>query len=146
MLDAKPIGIKELRRQLEDAAARGTDPQPALRQAADDFRRAESNYLARVRWAPLDPQYAAWKARNGYGTRPGVLTGGLLDSLTKEGDRYHFERVTADRLEVGTKNPVARLFDKGTKRQPKRKLVKLTVRDRRAMLTAIRDHLLGPLG
>ncbi len=145
MIDGKPAGMKELRANLAAAAERGGNPQPVLREVADDFRQAERAYLGRVRWTPLSPEYAAWKARNGHGNRVGVYTGGLLNSLTNEGDRYHYERVTNEGLEVGTKNPVARLFDKGTSKQPKRKLIRLSPRNRREMLTTITDYLLDPI-
>jgi phage gpG-like protein len=145
VVQAKATGMKELRANLAAAAERGVKPQPVLREVADDFRQAERAYLGRVRWTPLSLQYAARKARNGHSTRPGVLTGRLLNSLTSESDRYHYERVTDEGLEVGTKNPVARLFDKGTSRQPKRKLIRLSPRDRRGMLTTITDYLLDPL-
>lgn len=144
-VDVKPVGIKELKAELEAAAARGKDPRPAFRDIADDIREAERQYLARARWAPLSPEYAARKAAQGRGSKVGVYSGQLLDSLVSTSNRYHVEKITDDSVMVGTKNPVARLFDKGTGRQPKRKLVRLSVKSRRAMLTTLTDYLLDPL-
>lgn len=145
MIEAKPIGFKELKANLEAAAARGKDPKPAFQDIADDIRSAEKQYLGRVRWAPLSPEYAARKARQGKGSQVGVLTGNLLESLTNPSHRYHVEKITDDSLVVGTKNPVARLFDKGTSKQPKRKLVRLSPKNRRQMLQTLTDYLLDPL-
>lgn len=143
-VDATTLGIKEIKKQLVEAAQRAVDPRPVLRDVADDVRSAERAYLGRVRWAPVSPEYAARKARAGRGSRVDVYSGELFDSLTQAGHRYHHERVSADGLEVGSKDPVARMFDKGTGAQKKRKLIRLTPRDRREMLLTIRDYLLDP--
>jgi phage gpG-like protein len=145
MIEVKPVGIKELKANLEAAAARGKDPRPAFRELADDIRDAERQYLGRVRWKPLSPEYAARKARMGKGTKIGSFSGVLLDSLVDPSNRFHVEKITDDSLTVATKNPVAKLFSKGTKRQPPRRLVRLSPKNRRQMLTTLTDYLLEPL-
>jgi phage gpG-like protein len=142
----KPINIKELQRQLIDIAARGADARPVLGKVADEFRSDQKANFARggrPRWKPISPEYAAQKAREGRNGGVGVYTGGLRDSLTRQGDTYHTEKIRPDMLEVGTKNPVANLFNgKHTKhKQPRRKAVSLTPTRRREYLTMVQDYL-----
>lgn len=142
----KPIGIRELQRQVIDMAERGGDARPILGRVAEVFRDDQKvNYArgGRPRWKPVSAEYAARKARQGRGTKVGVYTGGLRDSLIREGDRYHLEKIRPDELQVGTKNPVANLFNgKHTvHKQPKRKLVSLTPTRRREYLEMVQDYL-----
>lgn len=145
-MTVKPIGFREAQRRLIDVAKRGGDARPALMKVADLFRHDQQANFARggrPRWAPLSPEYAAYKARTGHGTRIGVYTGGLRDSLIREGDRYHLEVVRPHELKVGTRNPVGHLFGgKHTKqRQPRRKVVSLTPSRRREYLEMVQDYL-----
>lgn len=144
-MSVRPVGFRQLQAELVGLAERAQDPRPVLEEVAEDFRQAERAHFARGRFAPLDPAYAARKAATGHGNRIGVYSGGLLDSLTREGDRYHVERVRADGLEVGTRNPVANLFNgkHRTRNQPRRKAIGLTPRIRRAMLQKVADYLTG---
>ncbi len=145
-----PVGVpgfRELQRELQEVAERGGDPRPALREVGDDYREAQAGNFARggrPRWKPLSPEYAARKARQGRGSQVGVATGGLRDSLTREGDRYHLNRVRRDVLEVGTRNPVVNLFNSqhgGGRNQPKRKVQVLTPAMRRTWLRWVQDYL-----
>lgn len=145
MIDLKPLGIKDLKANLEEAAKRGKDPRPAFRDMAPDIREGEKQYLGRVRWAPLSPEYAARKVA---GKRIGELTGVLLDSTTNPGNRFHVEKITEDSLTVATKHPLAHIFNKGRKgsnAQPARKLWRLTPKTRKGMLSDLTDYLLDPL-
>lgn len=145
-MSVKPEGIREVQRRLIEIAARGADPRPVLGRVAEAFRddqRANFARGGRPRWKPVSPEYAARKARLGRGTQVGVYTGGLRDSLTREGDAYHLEQIRRDSLEVGTRNPVANLFNgKHTvHKQPRRKLVSLTPTRRREYLQMVQDYL-----
>lgn len=148
----KSDSINSLRRQMAEAADRGKDPTPVLREIADDLRSAQATFLRNPRWsAPLSPEYAAYKARKGKGTTTGKVTGTMFNSLTNPTSPDHYERVSPDGVEVGSKNANAIRFNQGAfrdgpgGRQPKRKLYKLKVRDRKQMLARIRDYLLEPL-
>lgn len=145
-MSVKPEGIREVQRRLIEIAARGGDPRPVLGRIAERFRddqRANFARGGRPRWKPLSPQYAAQKARQGKSAQVGVFTGGLRDSLTVAGDAYHLEQVRRDELQVGTRNPVANLFNgKHTvHKQPRRKLVSLTPSRRREYLQMVQDYL-----
>lgn len=144
----KPTGFRELQQRLIDVAARGRDARPALAEVAETFRddqRANFARGGRPRWKPVSPEYAARKAREGRGTRVGVYTGGMRDSLIRKGDRYHLERIRPDELQVGTRNPVANLFNGKHKvhKQPRRKLVSLTPTRRREYLRTVQDYLVS---
>lgn len=146
-MTVKPIGIREVQRQLIEIADRGGDARPVLRKVAEEFRddqRANFARGGRPRWKPVSPEYAAWKARNGYGTQVGVLTGGMRDSFINEGDPYNLEVVKNDRLRVGSTNPVGHLFGGKHKvhKQPKRKLISLTPTRRREYLQMVQDYLI----
>lgn len=147
--------IKSLQQQMVQAAERGKDPTPVLRQIADDLRSAQKAFLRNPRWAAqLSPEYAAYKARTGRGTRTGFVTGAMFNSLTNPTSPDHYERVSPDGVEVGSTNANAIRFNQGAyretksgaaNRQPKRKLHRLRVRDRKLTLARIRDYLLDPL-
>lgn len=145
-MTVKPVGFRQLQLQLVQIAERAGDPRPVLERIAEEFRddqRANFTRGGRPKWKPLSPEYAARKARRGTGGGIGVYTGGLLDSLTKQGDEYHLEKIRPDELQVGTRNPVANLFNgKHTvHKQPKRKLVSLTPSRRREYLEMVQDYL-----
>ena len=149
-MSLQPVGFKDLQRELVELAERAGDARPALEQVADEFRQAQRANFAvggRPRWKPLTPEYAARKAAAGISGGIGVYTGGLRDSLLREGDRYHLSQVRPDELRVGTTNPVARLFNAKHKarNQPKRKVVRLTPADRRGYLDLVQQHLAGTL-
>lgn len=107
---------------VRDLAERADHLDPFLRYVADDMRELSQDRFRSARWAPVTPEYAARKAREGKGRTVGRYTGGLERSLALSGDRYHRERITSDAVEVTTTNPVAHLFDGGRKRQPARDL------------------------
>jgi hypothetical protein len=155
MIEAKATdSLPKLKRQIMDMAERGADLRPAFESITDELLTMQRSYLNSVRWTPLSAEYAARKARQGFGTRTGVRTGDMFDSLTKKGDPLHVERFKPDSLYFGTKDPVAKLFHGGTyrdtpsgapNRQPKRKLIRLLVRDRKRLLAQVRDYLLEPV-
>jgi hypothetical protein len=154
VVSARGETVKELQRQIQEISDRTGNLKPALEEAADELLVMQRSYLKNPGWVPLSPEYAARKARQGFGTRTGVRTGDMFDSLTKKTDGLHLERIKPDSLYFGSKDPVANLFHKGTyrqtdngkaNRQPKRKLIRLVVKDRKRLLAIIRDHMLKPV-
>lgn len=141
----RPTGFRELQQQLNDLAARGGDPSPLLPGIADAFHDAQSEQYARGRgWKPLSAAYAAQKAREGRPAQVGVYSGGLRASLVSGADRHSVERVTRDKTSiiVGSSNPVANLFGgkHKTRKQPRRKPVRLTPVMRRQWLEWAQDY------
>jgi hypothetical protein len=140
-------GVNDLKQQIIEMAQRGANLRPAFEEAGDELLDIQRDYLRSPNWRPLSPAYAARKARQGFGSRAGVKTGDMFDSLTRENDPLHVERIKPESLFFGSKDPVAKLFQKGSfrppsNRQPPRRLIKLTAKDRKRLLTIIRDHVL----
>lgn len=80
-----------------------------------------SNGLPVGGWAPLDPQYAAWKMARFPGAPPLVRSGRLFASLT--GATASIESMTNTSLTVGTSVEYAKFHQYGTTKMPKRKIV-----------------------
>lgn len=75
-------------------------------------------------WVPLNPGYAAWKARN-YGDKPMLrLTDRLYESLVDPKSPEHVYNVGPSFVEMGTSDPIGWYHQKGTKRGlPVRKVI-----------------------
>ena len=154
MIDVQSTSLRQLREQLAEAAARGRDPRPIMREIADDLREAQENFLRNPRWAAqLSPEYAARKARQGRGTKAGVVSGAMFRSLTSPSSPEHYERVSVEGVEIGSTNKNAVRFNQGAyrttksgapNRQPKRKLYKLRVRDRKVVMARMIAYLTEP--
>lgn len=71
-------------------------------------------------WAPLDPEYAAWKLEN-YGAN-GILvrTGDLQRSLTFDNARGAVREIRRRGARFGTKIPYAKFHQRGTTNMPER--------------------------
>lgn len=71
-------------------------------------------------WAPLDPEYAAWKLEN-YGAN-GILvrTGDLQRSLTFDNARGAVREIRRTKARFGTSIPYARFHQTGTRNMPER--------------------------
>lgn len=153
-VEVQKQSLRQLREKMAEAAERGRDPRPVLRDIADDMRSSQRDFLRNPKWAnQLSPEYAAQKARKGHGTQIGKLSGSMFNSLTNPADPNHYEDLTLDSIEVGSKNPNAIRFNQGAfrqtasgaaNRQPKRKLWRLRVRDRKAMIARVTEYLLEP--
>lgn len=111
---------------------RAQNLRPALRRIADDMRDLARDSFDNPRWAPLTDEYAARKARDGKGTRPGVYSRTLIESLTRRGARFHGETIRPDSVTVVTRAPHAHLFDQGRGGQRARPLLTRRLVDRRS--------------
>lgn len=95
------------------------------------------------KWAPLNPVYAAYKRRKGWGTRILIRTGSerLMSSLTKESSPdFHFIGRPLG-MEIGTRVPYARYHQTGTKHMPAREPVRLTNAQKRHWVKMIQLFL-----
>ncbi|MEW4569317.1 hypothetical protein AB1L88_15740 [Tautonia sp. JC769] len=99
------------------------------------------------KWPRLNPAYRAWKARNGYPTRIGVLTGESSVERQFLGGKTTIEphRVTFVYGTTARSQKVMGHFHRGTARQPKRPFFamdrKSTTAVRKAIREAYRQHL-----
>ena len=80
-----------------------------------------SNGLPVGGWAPLTPEYAAWKMARFPGAPPMVISGKLFASLTGATDSY--ESMTNTSLTIGTSVEYAKFHQYGTTKMAKRKIV-----------------------
>ena len=80
-----------------------------------------SNGLPVGGWAPLTPEYAAWKMARFPGAPPIVISGKLFASLTGATDSY--ESMTNTSLTIGTSVEYAKFHQYGTTKMAKRKIV-----------------------
>lgn len=141
--------FRELQAELNEVAERAGDARPVLREIAENYREAQRTNFARggkPRWKPLTAEYAARKAASGRGSQVGVYSGGLRASMIRRGARYNLEKAGRDELQVGTRNPVANLFNSkhAGRNQPKRKLQALTPAMRREFLQQVQEFLVPP--
>ncbi len=126
---------------LSAIASRAGRTGPALSSAADAFRDRAARVFATAGFGAWAPLAVGTARRKGHG-RVLIDDGGLLRSLTVRGDRYHVQRVTADELFVGTRNPVAHLHRDGARGRPKRNPVPPVTA---AESEHFAEHLLGYL-
>jgi phage gpG-like protein len=126
--------------KLEGLAGRAAAIRPALVLIADDFLDEERDLFAgRAHWAPLDPAWAARKAKRGLGTRTLVLTGHLERSLVSTDSKYSVRQVDGNELLVGTRDPVAILHQAGTRKMPPRPPVRTTNETQRRWAGILHD-------
>jgi hypothetical protein len=116
---------------------------PAFEAVATDFLNLERRRFAgAARWAPLSPEYARRKAAGGRPILP--LAGGALErSLTRKRAKYSVRRINRLSMFVGTRDPVANLHRKGTRRMPARPPVDITAADRTRWKRIFVGHLAG---
>lgn len=141
-LDLDQRSLARLREVLESRELRAKHLAPALDAVADDFLLVQRRRFASASaiWAPLSPEWAVQKAKQGRSTAP--LVGGELErSLTRRGARFAVRRIGSNSVTLGTSDPVAGLHHGGTKRMPKRPPVSLGKADQRRWAQLFVEHL-----
>jgi len=107
---------------------------PALPVVAAAIERNFDEEGRPLRWAPLAPRYAAWKARRfGAGLRILERTGALRRSIST--------RVEGNAIVASTDVPYAAFHQFGTRRLPARPFLVLTDADKEAAAQAAADSL-----
>lgn len=120
-------GIEEVEAKLIAMQLRTTNFAPVFTKAKAQLSAASaSNFslggLPSGGWAPLSPQYAAWKMVRFPGTPPLVRTGRLAASLSGQTTDSIFS-VTPTKMQIGTRLEYAKFHQYGTTKMPKRKVV-----------------------
>ena len=127
--------LKELQFKLSRFSEGISDFAPMFLRIGAVFRAQEKEQfksegaLGAGRWAPLSPDYKAWKARKYPGRKIGVLTGALQRSMT--GGAGYSQRVTRTNASFGLDpsskaDPYARYFAGGTEKMPARPVIVAT--------------------
>lgn len=116
-IDVDVLGAQDLLQRLKVIRANASDARDALNAVADDFLDVErARFRGAAHWQPLTAQSAAQKVLHGRSARP--LAGGALEkSMTVARSKYSVRRVRKDGVLVGTRDPVARLHQNGTKKR-----------------------------
>ena len=97
-------------------------------------------------WAPLNPEYARWKARHLPPPAPlGILyrTGRLLEALSNEGSAEHVFSSTPDSVLLGATTPYGKYHQTGTDHMPVRPIIRTRNRFRRTVIRAAVRHILS---
>lgn len=91
-------------------------------------------------WAPLSPAYARWKEANFPGRPLLRLTDDLYNSLVKENSKSVRE-VKELTLKWGTKVPYGTFHQLGTRRMPARRIIALSVEEKRTIVKDIQAYI-----
>lgn len=148
-IEADVFGDRALLDRLRLMRTQAQAPRAALHGVADDFLRLmATRFSGTAHWKPLTVGAAQQKAKKGRPTIP--LAGGELErSLTVRGSRGSVRRVNKNGMLVGTRNPVARLHQGGTKerrpggRLPARPIIEIGQADRDRWSELFSEHLMS---
>lgn len=151
------IGVKWDSRELETRLTGLAGALKDLRPVWPDIHKIFLDFMVQVfakegafgdppdRWAPLNPQYAAWKHRH-YPGRPILQREGtLMASLTQEQAPHHVYRVGPGFMETGTSVAYARAHQWGypPRHLPARPMIKgFTKAEGERMADAVLTYLL----
>lgn len=137
-LEIEVLGDEAIRKHLAEMGERALFAEPALEAVVGVFRDSERAIFSRGRsWAPNAPATVERKGRND----PLKWTGALERSLTEEHDPNELKEIGPDSLRWGSKLWYAH-FALGTKKQPKREVVKLRSSDRVRVVGILREWIL----
>jgi phage gpG-like protein len=92
--------------------------------ALDKQFESEGAYFYARKWKPLQPDYLAWKIRNGYDPRRLHQTGAMRRSLTSR--PMSLENYFGNRAVFGTRDRKAAFHQNGTRFMPKRQIIRVT--------------------
>ena len=147
-LNVRMTGDKELVAGFRRAFNQVQDFRPVFLEILKDFRKTVDKTFRRggsPKWAPLNPQYAAWKKKRYPGKGILELKGQLRASLTGT-TAYSDVDIEKKNASFETKDPVAHLHQDGTRRKlPKREFVKITAHLRRKWTEMMVDHVYSTL-
>lgn len=145
-LNVTVAGDTQLRRSFSRFAEDIKDLSPAFRAIALDFKKVEKKQFdsegayGSHGWKPLNPKYAAWKAKNFPGRPLMVKTGYLKESLTEE-NPWTIQDVKPLELHFGTRLNYALRHQTGGGRLPQRRLIDLTEEVKTRWMKIIQKHL-----
>jgi len=128
-------GVAKTVTDLEKLGDRASDVRRVSEKIRGVYRRSnEKRFGGYARWKPLDEDTIARKQRDGLDTRVERATGALQKSLTAARASDQVDLRTPQELRFGTTLFYARWQDKGTKTQPKRKLISISKADKKTIV------------
>jgi len=134
-------GAEKAALHLRAVGARGADVMPLIPAIREIVVASEERIFAShgPGWPALADSTLANRASLGQGSDPEVATGALRQGLTSG---LEVKAATPQAVKFGTSVPYAR-FQEGTKHQPKRQLMNLTIVERRAVSKLISAYVRG---
>jgi len=128
-------GLDKLKTFSRKMLERSKDLTPVFQVGDEVFRAMEHEqfategvYLLGHEWKPLNPQYLTEKLRHNPPPAPfGILyrTGAMYESFTSPGGD-HIARISPREATYGSADPKAKWHQEGTKKMPRRQIVKAT--------------------
>tara|TARA_Y100000310_G_scaffold296063_1_gene328006 strand:- start:291 stop:800 length:510 start_codon:yes stop_codon:yes gene_type:complete len=143
------LGIKGKTVLMGVMARKVKNLKPAFEDIADDFYRNEREMFARSgavgggfrRWKPVNATYARRKAEQGFGSKILVRTGRLRSSLTSRGGDNHL-KIGKLQMSIGTTVPYAKYHEHGTRKMPKRSILRIPKKTRAHWVRIIQRHII----
>ena len=129
-----------LKKAIERAEHAATNLKPVFRKAREELRDIYTEHFlsnGNGSWAPLDPQYGAWKALH----YPGAPTLIRTDNLFQSIERFSVEEINDMSATFGTDAKVAEFHQYGTWKMPKRELIFEPPMFARKLAEQIADHI-----
>ena len=100
-IELTTTGDKQITTKLLAGARRALNLDPALRDTADELRRAADREFRAQRWLPLRPNTVRRKREEGLDPRILIATGAMRESLTTR-HGGNIERVSGNQLDFGS--------------------------------------------
>lgn len=94
-----------------------------------------------TRWAPLNPQYRAWKVAEGLNPQILVATGAMRQKFRSR--PMNVERYSPTEATFGSRDRIAMFHQYGTRRMPARPILYATDPLRREIAVLLRRHIVG---
>lgn len=139
-IDVVVTGDEQANALLTRLAGRLDDGRPQLLGLVDTLLAAERERFATANWKRLGPRSLQRHHGEGAGSRPLVLTGRLMRSLTVRGARDQIIEIRPSSLRFGTSLYYARFHQRG-QGVPTRKPVGVTPPVRQSLVSALRRLL-----
>ncbi len=105
-------------------------------------RVSASRLIEQPAWAPLSPKYKQWKQRIvPFGTL--VFSGSLASSFTEKGANYNIEEISPKQAVFGSRHPLAKFHQYGTRKMPQRQIVFESEYRNKAFIRILADNIVA---
>lgn len=135
-------GVGKTVSDLEKLGERGSDVRRVSEKVRAVYRKSnEKRFGGYARWKPLDAETVERKRRNAQDERVERQSGALHKSLTSARASGQIDIREKEVMRFGSTLFYARWQDKGTKTQPKRKLISISKRDKETIVGLITRYV-----
>jgi phage gpG-like protein len=141
-------GIGKVKTFLAQVRLKAKDFRPVYKTIRDDFFRVERDQFSTQgsrgpgsAWKPLNPSYAARKAKVAPGRGILVLSGDMRRSLVSLGGTGAIDDIKRQSMRMGSTNKFAQWHQVGAGNLPERKVVDLKPQDKTRWVKMIQVHI-----